>query len=1006
LAVRFCAAPSNQRLWQELTDRFLGQLGTSVGPSSHSAFVWFTHRIQRDAIYIEAASRGLPGWLAPPIAFFSDLPELFGISQKRIGLLRRRVLIGQLAREQSSECGIGGALAERSGIVSGLDSLFGELLPEGVTPEQLNSALEGLDGDDFSRCRNAWIAGVFRTYLETLAGDGLYDPRQIHSLVADQIADDRLPDVLRGAEKLHVHGLTSRRTRRKLIDAFAAQTDIDVTLYVSTGFVDRLEANEFGAVVEVLEGEPPADVIVQPVPDGRREFEWVACRVKELLAANTCAPNEIAVVARTGRDDTQRAHEILNAAGVPNTARIRSPLAEIPALKAVLALFRAAARGWTYRPLRSVLASSYFDVDIDLRSIDYLARKRRVAGLDRWSIQLCRLQELVTTAENDWEYKREGLYSDRLDRDCKAFDEFRRQVEWLDDARPLRSWVTLTRRMLKPGIFGFRSRICYEHGERWEVVRLDQRGVERLSRMLEEWPESGGSEDEIEPGDWYARLRRFLESNELALTTPLKTGVQVVEAHEAALFPFKHTFVVHANDGEFPRRAPSGVIFSEEERRALAKQGLPLTHRDAWLQRERALWHGVTANPNVTVTYRTADANGVPLLPSLMVPRHAASKEIPRTQYTWPVPFSPIQARCLAAERFAQRKGSREPGSIVVSEPEALRHALLGAYAETQRCEGPECGREAGTLNPWSGELRDRWLLDYLAKRFGPDRVWSASQLEGYAECPFIYLLQRVLHLDELEEAEEETTALTFGGVAHEILERFYPELRKGPFPDTFDERAAELLRDVAARVFAEEEKEEAGWLGLPAYWAVSKRDLVQRLEEYLAWEIPLFGDWRPHLFEYEFGGEEPVEIAGRDLKGRPQKLRVRGYIDRVDVTGEGESATYRILDYKSGRVPAKTHYERGVVQIPIYMTALAEKLGVRVVSGGYRSIKKCTEAAQAEWRDENFDRALGIAFSIPARVRAGKFEAKAAQKWNDYWPGLDVTRVKAEYKQGCRFDE
>lgn len=1015
MALRICGAHSNQRLWQEATDRFLGELGTSADPGAYRTFAWFTHRIQRDALYIEAAKRGLPGWLAPPIAFFSDLPELFGIRQGRIGLLRRRALIGRLARERSGECGVGGALAERTGILHALDSLFGELLPEGVTPEQLGSALEGVDADDFARCRNAWVAAVYRDYLDALAAAALYDPRQIHSRVADDIAADGLRSALGGAEKLHIYGLTSRRTRRKLLAALAAQTEVEVTAYVPAPPRDDRGGYEFG-LVEMLDGPDPDggghgqsnDVVVQPVPDGRREFEWVACKAKELIAAGACRPDEIAVVARTGRDDARRAHEILNAAGVPNTARVRSSLAEVPALKAVLSLFRAAARGWAYRPLRAVLASSYFDIDIDLRSIDYIARQRRVEGLDRWGAQLCRLQDRVANAEDDWEYRREGLFSDRLTRDCAAFEAFRRELAWLDEARPLHDWIGLTRRILKPGVFRYRSRICDGHGGRWEIVRLDQRGVERVERMLAEWQEPDESVANIEPREWYGRLRRFLETNELALTTPLQTGVQVVEAHEAALFPFKHTFVVHANDGEFPKRAPSGAIFSDEERETLAERGLPLGHRDVWLERERTLWRAVTANPNVAITYRTADASGVPLLPSLMVPEHDATREIARTQYTWPVPFSGVQARRSAAERLVKLKKSGAAGAIMVPEPGPLRQAVLAAHAETLRVGSPASGREAGTLNPWNGELRDPWLLDYLAQRFGPERVWSASQLASYAECPFIYLVQRVLYLDELAEAEEETTALTFGSAAHAILERFYPELLKGSFPEAFEESAFKLFEEIAAEVFVELERQDAEWLGLPAFWSVTKRDLLEQVAQYLAWELPTFGDWRPYLVEYEFGGAEPLEVEGLDLKGQPQNLRVRGYIDRVDVKREGETAIYRILDYKSSKVPKAADYEHGVVQIPIYMKALAKIMDVSVEAGGYRSIKQLREAGRALWGDANFERAVGIAFSIPARIGAGKFEAKAAKScgWSDYWPGLDVSRVKAVYREGCRFDD
>ncbi len=851
-------------------------------------------------------------------------------------------------------------------------------------------------------------------------------------MLADRIAAGGLPAALGGARRLHIYGLTTLRARRRLFEALGAQRAVEVFVYLA----HEEEAGEWEALaaeVEVLDDAPPPRPAVQPAPDGRREFEWIACKVKELLSAGACAPHEIAVVARTGRDDTRRAHEVLSAAGIPNTARIRCPFAEIPALKAVLALFRGAARGWTYRPLRHVLESAYFDLDVDLRAIDYIACQRRVEGLARWSVQLCRLQERVAAADDDWEYRKHGLALDRLRRDCKRFDAFRARAEKLSEARPLADWVTLTRSLLDPGWFDFRSRICHSDagrrgaaagesggegdgdGWRWAIVRLDQRGVERLDRLLRDWPELEPGAEPLELREWYVRLRRFLESNELALTTPLATGVQVLEAHEAALFPFKHSFVVHANDGEFPRRAPTGVILSEDERSALAaRTGLPLTHRDLWHRRERALWRAVTRNPDVTITYRTADPNGVPLLPSLMIPQEAIdeSREIPRTRYTWPVAFNRAQARRRAAARLAKVKKSGEAGPIRVAEPGALRHAVLAAYADSQRREGPSgSGREAGTLNPWNGELRDPWVLHYLERRFGDDRFWSASRLETYAECPFLFFIETVLRLQEMEEAEEATSPLTFGSVAHELLERFYPELLKGRFPGAYDEAAAQLFERVAQEAFDEMERDDSSWLGIPPLWAVTRRDLRQRVSEYLEWELPRFGDWRPHEFELEFGRDRVAEIEGLDLDGRPRRLRVIGRIDRVDVKGggAGAGAVYRILDYKSKSVPAKTHYEQGVVQIPIYMKALAALTGGRVEYGGYCSIKDQKEAGQAEWGDPNFERAIRIAMTIPARVRAGKFEPQAAgalSRWPSYWPGLEVVRVKAILKGRCRFDE
>lgn len=1011
MPLRAVRSPSNRTLWETCVEHVLGELGDCRGPGGYPSFLLLTHRIQRDAVFAAAARRGHPGWLAPPVAFFSDLPRMFGIAQRPAGLLRRRLLIGELAAAHGLEPGMAAATGfDRGGIAHAADTLFGELLPEGVTPEQLADALAALDGDEFAVRRNEWLVATYRAYLDRLRGEDRYDFRAIHAMVAERIAAGGLRRALGGAERLHIYGPTSQRTRRHLMEALKGQGDVDVIIYLPAED-ESSEWDEFVTQVESLPPAEPCGMSVQPAPDGRRELEWVALQVKELVVKRRVQPHEIAVVARMGRDDTRRAHEIFRAAGIPATARVRCPLAEVPALKAVLQLFRGAARRWSYRPLRHVLESAYFDIDVSLRSADHVARERRVEGLDRWAAELCRLQNVSDGDKERNALRREGIFPDRLRRDCEAFQRFVDRAASLGDSRPVTEWIAVTLSLLKPGWFDFRNRLCRDDGGRWDIVRMDQQAVEALERMLGEWRAGADDAEAIGPEEWYARLRRALASNEIALSTPLRTGVQILEAHEAALFPFEHTFVVHANDGEFPRVPFTGVFFSDEERTALVERGLPLANRHTALRRERTLWRAVTNNPHVTVTYRTADADGVPLLPSLMVPRHDPTDEIPRKEYIWPTPFNEVHARRAAMRRLARSKRESRGDGVVTPAVGPLRHAVFTAHAESQRREGRAgSDRPAGAPGPWSGHLRDPWLLDYLARRFGDDRIWSASQLEGYAQCPFVYLIQRVLWLDELAEAEEETTALAAGSVSHKLLERFYSAF-DGPYPAELAGETEELYRRLVAEVFAEEEGVGETWLGAPPLWAVTRRQIEHRVADFLRWELRLFEGRRPHRSEFAFGDHEAdaVELTGCDVAGASTRIRLRGRIDRVDVAPIGGEERYYVVDYKSSRTPTTGWYmDGGALQTPLYMAALAQKLGVTVEAGCYRSIKNRGNGGEVRWEDERFRRALSIAFSIPQRVRRGLFEPRATRstKWQSYWPNAAVTRVQALYDEGSRFDD
>ncbi|MFW6198860.1 MAG: PD-(D/E)XK nuclease family protein, partial [Acidobacteriota bacterium] len=314
--------------------------------------------------------------------------------------------------------------------------------------------------------------------------------------------------------------------------------------------------------------------------------------------------------------------------------------------------------------------------------------------------------------------------------------------------------------------------------------------------------------------------------------------------------------------------------------------------------------------------------------------------------------------------------------------------------------------------NPWNGWLRDPDLLDWLADRFDEETYdWSASQLETYGRCPFLFLTSRyVLNLEELEEAEEETTPLTFGAAAHDILERFYREV-KDDLPTAFTREARERLDRVCDQVFAEREA-EGEWLGLPALWATAREKVRRHLHEYVDWELGYLADKneRPFQVEREFGfGDEAVWIEGRNSRGAPARMRLRGRIDRVDRAGVRKTV-HHVLDYKSGGYPSKGGYLDGsTLQGALYLQALADQ-GFEVRKARYRVLKRPgspQNGAEITFGSEEHETALTLALSIPARVRAGIFEAVAAAKagWKPWDPGLEVRRNDAQIPAGHRFE-
>ena len=1037
---------SNADLWAACVGRVLDELDEHAGPDGYPSHLWLSHRTQRDLLLEAAGNRGLPGWLAPPFSFFSELPERFGIDARPIGLLTGRVLISRIAIETARRHGfgaVGGADAPGRGHM--IDGALSELLPEGVTADELEQALARLPVDEFSTRRNAWLIDTYREYGDRVAASGRFDPRAIHAIVTRRIRAGGLSEALRGARRLHVFGLTSLRGRTRLFEALATQREVDVHAYLPADAAD----GEWERLAESRETpgrlHDRSRVIVQPAPDAIREARWVARSIKSLLVEGSIEPWKIAVIARSGREDTRLVHDALRRAGVPTTARLRSRLDQIPVLRAVLQLLEAVADEWSWTSLRAVLANPYWDIRIDRRAIDHLASRSRPVGLDQWIAGL-ELLETETRSDRRWILERAGVTGGLLQHHIRVLRGFADRIRPLAEARAESAWIDTTRRLFRGDPLDVRDTVCAPVGGRRDVVRLDQRGLLAVDDLLREWGElEAGSNRALDPYEWHTRLRRLLEANEIAISSPLARGVQVLEAHEAGATPFTHAFVVHANDGIFPQPRRGG-LFTDEERERLAAGGLPVPTRDLALERERRLWAACTGSEQVRVSYRTADANGVPRLASLLVPDHDAATELPRTRRE--VPGDTTDARSLVTPsellehevaRFARERRSGRLDEFATPDPHAVRHAALNAFAEELRqggldeharrvraertpdgtaAFGPDDAAAAVLFgndrplserpHPWSGAIRDPVVLATVRARFGEGREWSASQLETYGRRPFDFLVERVLGLRESEGADDEASNLTIGALVHRVLERFYGG-RPGVNAALEDDWRASLEAAFAATCRDFESTDER-WVGLPHVWAATRDELAERLATFVAWERAQRGHGVPIAVELAFGahtGHPAVDLGGPGRDGPERPLLLAGRIDRVDRLARGGGL--RVIDYKSGgagSAPGPRAFEDGAaLQASIYMAA-AEALGLgEPAIGVYWTVRDPGNRGARGPAD--IGPALRIAREIPIRVAKGLFEAAQARSTpvRDWQLGRDVTRSSAIVSSGTRFD-
>ena len=226
---------------------------------------------------------------------------------------------------------------------------------------------------------------------------------------------------------------------------------------------------------------------------------------------------------------------------------------------------------------------------------------------------------------------------------------------------------------------------------------------------------------------------------------------------------------------------------------------------------------------------------------------------------------------------------------------------LGAAFPHTAQGRAAEERREVSEFTEFDGHVPDAGLtLDPCV----PTNVYSVTELERAAECPFRFFLKRGLNVRPVDELERDKDVwldpLTRGSELHEVyaalLRRTSAENRRPS-----NEDGAWLVSLARARLAQLQEKMPAATAEILAR---ETQDFLADVELFLEAEIKQTQS-TPVGLEVSFGrpmGDdedplartEPVEIA----LGAGLTLRIAGRMDRIDEIGP---ATFEVIDYKTG---------------------------------------------------------------------------------------------------------
>lgn len=819
--------------------------------------------------------------------------------------------------------------ATSPGFAPALDTLIAELQGALVSPAELLDAAEATGADASQEIELAHLYAAYERLRDTAGRSdaGSAAAASVRALRADPNAWGSAPVVVYGfddltevqlelisvlAETTHVlfavnysdrDALAARATLRQRLEDEGGRVTQELSF--DPGYTPRnslahlaehlFESGDTGSV-------DPGDggIALLKCAGERAEAEAVGLEVAKLLTAGVSADDIVVTVRRPGADGPLFA-SVLREMGIPATLEAHLPLSGTAVGRGLLTLCRAASDD-----------GEPADVIAHLRA-DTAFRRGRTDWAERDVARGTR----TTIAElmEGWGETPPA--------------HLRRVFEADGPEARVRAAAVCARRLAE----AVHSKAAPLAGGRTGGVPLDPvelRAGVAAAELLEELAEVASL-----PGVEAPDLTDVADAIESATVRSWQGSaegrIRIVSPYRLRAGRAKHLFCCALQEGTFPGRGVADPLLGDESRSRLGIPALKRTEQDA---EERYLFAVCVSRPTdgLWLSWRSSDEDGHPAARSPFVDEVIDLLE-----------GDPDEIE----ERLTRERGLADPvprpGEATTTR--ALARALTAAAGlglEAQRAALEAIGADlalAGPVLELASDVADPHFKPTGLKH--PDVIaairsreaLSAGSLEGWIECSYRWFVSHELSPRRLE---PEADPLWLGGLVHTALERLYAEPpgadsipRRGDI-DRWQARFDDLL-DAAV-----EERSE-GPLNAERSVAIArvKIQVARFLEEESSREIAFRP--RPDLLERSFGfPEQHEDDPGALVLG---DLKLRGFIDRIDVAPDGVSAIVR--DYKTSKaVPGRKQIvDEGKLQLPLYMVVARDLLGLDPIAGLYHPL-------------------------------------------------------------------
>lgn len=982
------------------TTTLLGQYrdALAAGPSTTDLdrAVWLAPNGRTAAdVRRQLASSRLSACLRTSVLTFADLAaQILTATPTRLNPLRpsaRRELLRRIVDRALAENQLVyfADAARRSGFIDSLSEHIAELQNGNIQPAAYRKLAARLDSAE----KHAELAALYGTYLTALTTQALLDPERnltsaAQSLMENRCARFQRPDLVVAdgfsdfvQTELQILEALAGRSQRLAIslvadgsarpDLFAKTTATRKQLQhcfpglkicklehrpLPCPAIDRITRYIFGNPMHIPSPSPGAmdsldQLEIVEAAGAQDEIVQIARRVKSLLTRGAARPGEILVVFRSLTDAAPRIRETFTRHGIPFFLDSSPTVATAPVIKALLDLLQLELDDWPFRRLIAVLTNNQIESfdPAARRAADWLIRDLQTpAGRDALFTRVQSLADDSTPAEQRSQHLRR-----RFDAATLALPLLRKlagSLDQLPQSATATEWATALAHLgaeLAISPFGPCEPAIDAHA--WQSVLSEFAAVERLGRLLGEAPRRYSRTEAV-------ALLRDVAYHERLPGPHGETGcVRILSAQAARNCSVRHLFLAGMSEQSFPAAERPGRLASDDDYRYFSAASHGTTESNlphsTHSQDELLLFYELVSRTEVslTISYAALDNKAQVLPPSPYVTELErlfagdAHKKLrrsppclsPLAKDSTPTSIAEWRVRAVA-DAVGNERDLQLLAGLIASDAQkplaaALKSGLLIVHDRSRR----------DSFGPTEGLLQNQDIANRLSVRFGNRHIWSASQWETYAACPFRFFVEDVLELEPLGDLVLETDFARRGSRLHDVLAAFHRDWltirRKRPMSN--DEEASAFLAHLQ-RV-ALDRTAAGNRTGVEAaLLELDRRQILKWTQrhfdnqaKYEAACKKLNTPMQPGHLEFRFGSvarsdadtdpNSTTDALEINLNG--EQIKITGQIDRIDVGTRDGKTVFNVIDYKSGRRATlkRDQLESGEqLQLPLYVEA------------------------------------------------------------------------------------